>query len=59
VTRPRTGYIDHIGIGVRDLAAARAYYDELMPILGLKQWFKPHASRRRFLADPPASLIHG
>jgi catechol 2,3-dioxygenase-like lactoylglutathione lyase family enzyme len=37
----RTGFIDHIGIGVRDLAAAKAYYDELMPILGLKQWFKP------------------
>jgi catechol 2,3-dioxygenase-like lactoylglutathione lyase family enzyme len=37
---PRTGFIDHIGIGVPDLAAARRYYDELMPILGLKEWFK-------------------
>ena len=37
---PRTGFIDHIGIGVPDLAAAKAYYDELMPVLGLKQWFK-------------------
>ena len=37
----RTGYIDHIGIGVPNLAAAKAYYDELMPVLGLKQWFKP------------------
>ena len=36
---PRTGFIDHIGIGVPDLAAAKAYYDELMPVLGLKQWF--------------------
>jgi catechol 2,3-dioxygenase-like lactoylglutathione lyase family enzyme len=36
----RTGLIDHIGIGVPDLAAAKAYYDELMPILGLKQWFQ-------------------
>lgn len=35
----RTGFIDHIGIGVPDLAAAKAYYDELMPILGLKPWF--------------------
>ncbi|MEX2392868.1 MAG: VOC family protein [Actinomycetota bacterium] len=35
----RTGFIDHIGIGVPDLAAAKRYYDELMPILGLKQWF--------------------
>ena len=37
---PRTGFIDHIGIAVPDLAAAKAYYDELMPILGLKEWFK-------------------
>ena len=36
----RTGFIDHIGIGVPDLAAAKRYYDELMPILGLRQWFK-------------------
>ena len=36
----RTGYIDHIGIGVPDLVAAKRYYDELMPVLGLKQWFK-------------------
>ena len=36
---PRTGFIDHIGIGVPDLAAAKRYYDELMPVLGLKQWF--------------------
>jgi catechol 2,3-dioxygenase-like lactoylglutathione lyase family enzyme len=35
----RTGFIDHIGIGVPDLAAAKAYYDELMPVLGLKAWF--------------------
>jgi catechol 2,3-dioxygenase-like lactoylglutathione lyase family enzyme len=36
---PRTGFIDHIGIGVSDLAAAKRYYDELMPILGLRAWF--------------------
>lgn len=36
---PPTGFIDHIGIGVPDLAAAKRYYDELMPVLGLKQWF--------------------
>jgi catechol 2,3-dioxygenase-like lactoylglutathione lyase family enzyme len=35
----RTGLIDHIGIGVPDLAAAKRYYDELMPILGLRAWF--------------------
>ena len=36
---PRTGFIDHIGLAVADLAAAKAYYDDLMPILGLRQWF--------------------
>jgi catechol 2,3-dioxygenase-like lactoylglutathione lyase family enzyme len=36
---PRTGFVDHIGIGVPDLAAAKRYYDELMPILGLRAWF--------------------
>lgn len=38
---PRTGFIDHIGIGVPDLAAAKVYYDGLMRVLGLKEWFKP------------------
>jgi catechol 2,3-dioxygenase-like lactoylglutathione lyase family enzyme len=37
---PRTGFIDHIGIRVPNLAKAKQYYDELMPILGLRQWFK-------------------
>jgi catechol 2,3-dioxygenase-like lactoylglutathione lyase family enzyme len=36
---PRTGFIDHVGLGVPDVAAAKAYYDELMPILGLRAWF--------------------
>ena len=36
---PRTGFIDHIGIGVPDLAAAKGYYDELMAVLGLREWF--------------------
>jgi catechol 2,3-dioxygenase-like lactoylglutathione lyase family enzyme len=40
----RTGFIDHIGLGVPDLAAAKQYYDQLMPILGLKQWFPTTAS---------------
>jgi len=35
----RTGFIDHIGIGVPDLAAAKRYYDVLMPMLGLREWF--------------------
>jgi catechol 2,3-dioxygenase-like lactoylglutathione lyase family enzyme len=36
----RTGFIDHIGICVPDLAAAKRYYDDLMFVLGLRQWFK-------------------
>jgi catechol 2,3-dioxygenase-like lactoylglutathione lyase family enzyme len=36
---PRTGFIDHIGIGVPDLEAAKQYYDDLMSILGLREWF--------------------
>ena len=36
---PRTGFIDHIGIGVPDLVATEQYYDELMSILGLREWF--------------------
>jgi len=30
---PRTGYIDHLGIGVPDLAAAKRYDDQLMPVV--------------------------
>jgi catechol 2,3-dioxygenase-like lactoylglutathione lyase family enzyme len=36
---PRTGFIDHVGIGVPDLAAAKEYYDGLMAVLGLREWF--------------------
>src|SRR6185503_10550480 len=35
----RTAFIDHIGIGVPDLVAAKQYYDELMAVLGLREWF--------------------
>ena len=38
VTQP--GFIDHIGIGVPDLAAAKQYYDELTAVLGLRAWFE-------------------
>jgi catechol 2,3-dioxygenase-like lactoylglutathione lyase family enzyme len=41
---PRTGLIDHIGIGVPDLPAAKRYYDQLMPILGLRAWFPTTAA---------------
>jgi catechol 2,3-dioxygenase-like lactoylglutathione lyase family enzyme len=36
---PRKAFIDHIGIGVPDLAVAKEYYDGLMPVLGLREWF--------------------
>ena len=32
---PQAGFVDHIGIGVPDLVAAKAYYDDLMSILVL------------------------
>jgi catechol 2,3-dioxygenase-like lactoylglutathione lyase family enzyme len=35
----RTGFIDHIGIGVSDLDATKDYYDDLMSVLGLREWF--------------------
>lgn len=35
----RTGFIDHIGIGVPDLETAKEYYDQLMAVLGLRAWF--------------------
>jgi catechol 2,3-dioxygenase-like lactoylglutathione lyase family enzyme len=35
-----TGFIDHVGIGVPDLDATKEYYDELMSVLGLRQWFE-------------------
>lgn len=31
--------IGHLGINVPDLAAARAYYDEIMPMLGFETFF--------------------
>ena len=36
----QTGFIDHIGIGVPDLVAAQQYYDGLMSVLGLREWFE-------------------
>jgi catechol 2,3-dioxygenase-like lactoylglutathione lyase family enzyme len=40
VTLPRTGFVDHVGIGVPDLVAAKQYYDGLMSVLGLREWFE-------------------
>ncbi len=50
----RTGLIDHIGIGVPDLAAAK-YYDELMPILGLRAWF-PTTEAGEFNYGPDGAI---
>lgn len=35
----QAGSIDHIGVGVADLLAAKQYYDEFMPIVGFTAWF--------------------
>jgi catechol 2,3-dioxygenase-like lactoylglutathione lyase family enzyme len=51
----RTAFIDHVGIGVLDLAAAKRYYDELMPVLGLRQWFKT-APDGSFIIGPDGAL---
>jgi catechol 2,3-dioxygenase-like lactoylglutathione lyase family enzyme len=40
----RTAFVDHIGIGVPDLAAAKRWYDELMPVLGMTAWFPTSAA---------------
>jgi catechol 2,3-dioxygenase-like lactoylglutathione lyase family enzyme len=39
-TVSRSGFIGHIGIAVPDLAEAKRYYDDLMRVLGLRQWFQ-------------------
>ena len=52
---PRIGFIDHIGVGVPDLTSAKRYYDELMPILGLRQWF-PTGSDGSFNFGPDGAL---
>ena len=51
----RTGFIDHVGIGVPDLAEAKRYYDGLMPILGLRAWF-PTTEAGEFNYGPDGAL---
>ncbi|WP_214318822.1 VOC family protein [Nonomuraea sediminis] len=34
--------IGHIGINVPDLAAAKAYYDQVMPLLGFEEFLSSH-----------------
>src|SRR5262245_57158987 len=40
MSEAEAGFIDHLGIGVPDLEAAKEYYDGLMSVLGLRQWFE-------------------
>ena len=49
------GLIDHVGIGVPDLDAAKRYYDGLMPILGLRPWF-PTTEAGEFNYGPDGAL---
>ena len=37
--RTPSAAIDHIGIGVPDLAAAKRYYDDFASIVGFTEWF--------------------
>jgi len=41
---PQPGFIDHIGIGVPDLVVAKEYYDDLMEVLGFREWFPTGAA---------------
>ena len=43
--------LDHLGLNVPDLEAARAYYDELMPFLGFEPFF---ATEEQFSYQPAA-----
>jgi catechol 2,3-dioxygenase-like lactoylglutathione lyase family enzyme len=46
--------IDHIGIGVPDLAAAKEYYDELVAVVGFREWFP--ADENQFNYGPDGTL---
>jgi catechol 2,3-dioxygenase-like lactoylglutathione lyase family enzyme len=45
--------IDHIGIGVPDLAAAKRYYDDFAAIVGFAEWFP--ADEHQFNYGPKAA----
>ena len=48
----RTGFIDHIGIGVPDLALAKRYYDEL------RARGKTHRQALRQLGNRLVGILH-
>ena len=45
------GSIDHIGIGVPDLAAAKEFYDEFMAVVGFREWFPADESQFNYGPD--------
>jgi catechol 2,3-dioxygenase-like lactoylglutathione lyase family enzyme len=49
MTLPRTGFIDHIGIGVPDLAATKQYYDERFATY----WLDPHGFKLEAVCHTP------
>lgn len=50
--------IDHVGLGVPDLTAAREYYDKIMPLLGYETFF---ATEKQFsykrVGDKPGTQL--
>jgi hypothetical protein len=52
---PRTGFINHIGIGVPDLAVTKEYYDDLNPHLDYRS-SDTHAPQRRTPTGTPIAL---
>ena len=56
---PQPGFIDHVGIGVPDLAATKEYYDGLMSALGLREWFPtaPRAAQLRAGRSPRLAAL--
>lgn len=63
--------IDHLGLAVPDLAAAKAYYDEIMPLVGYEPFFeadrqfsyqrtegKPGTHLFFYVADEPGEFSH-
>ena len=53
--QPRTAFLDHVGLAVPDLRATKRYYDDLMPILGLKQWW-PTGDDGTFAIGPDGAM---
>ena len=46
-----SGAIDHIGIGVPDMVAAKRFYDEFMAVVGFREWFPADESQFNYGPD--------